>query len=224
MGTPIMGDTWFAATAAASGAYAAAQHLRKTGELSYALARPPGHHASANKFGGYCYLNNAAIAARYLSHYGKVLILDFDFHHGNGTQSIFYDSCDVFYLSIHGDPSIEYPYFTGFENETGIDDGVGYNLNVPLDLHCGPDAYFPALEAALSKVYKTMEPDYVVVSSGFDIADNDPLGHFGLRPEDFTHLGKLIQGLGKKTIVVQEGGYLVDMLGVNVESFLRAFF
>lgn len=223
VGTPIMAHTWHAAIAAASGAFRAAQHVKKTGETAYALARPPGHHAAAKMFGGYCYLNNAAIAARYLSQYGKVLLFDFDFHHGNGTQSIFYDSCEVFYLSTHADPRIEYPYFSGFDCEIGIDDGVGYNLNIPLTPKCSSQKYFEALEKGLNSALKIMAPDFVVISAGFDIADNDPLGHFRLSFDDFNKLGKIIKSLNKKTVLIQEGGYLVENLGLNVESFLNAF-
>jgi len=230
VGTPIMGDTWNAAIAAASGAYAAAQSVRRAyaaaptaQHVAYALARPPGHHASAKMFGGYCYLNNAAIAARYLSQYGRVLLVDFDFHHGNGTQSIFYDSHEVFYLSLHGHPRVEYPYFTGWETERGIDDGVGFNLNVPLEPGCGAKTYFAHFHEAVAEAMRTHDPFALVVSCGFDVAADDPLGHFGLSPTDFHTLGKSIRALGKPTVLVQEGGYLVERLGINVESFLSAF-
>ena len=223
VGTPIMSDTWQAAIAAASGAYSAAKHLKKTGETCYALARPPGHHAAASLFGGYCYLNNAAIAARYLAQYGQVLIIDFDYHHGNGTQSIFYDDPGVFYLSIHGNPAIEYPYFTGFEQETGIDDGVGYTLNCPLEPHCNSQEYFDAFQSSLERAIKKMNPDYVVCSCGFDVAQDDPLGHFNISPEQFQNLGNIIRSLKKPTLLVQEGGYLVERLGINVEAFLTSF-
>jgi acetoin utilization deacetylase AcuC-like enzyme len=223
VGTPIMGDTWQAAIAAASGAHAAAQHVKRAGGVAYALARPPGHHAAAAMFGGYCYLNNAAIAARYLSQYGHVLVLDFDFHHGNGTQSIFYDCDDVYYLSLHGHPRVEYPYFTGWETERGLDDGVGFNLNIPLLPGTGPGIYFAKLQQGLQEAFATREPSFLVVSCGFDVAQDDPLGHFGISPEDFHVLGKTIKALGKPTVLVQEGGYLVERLGINVRSFLTAF-
>jgi acetoin utilization deacetylase AcuC-like enzyme len=223
VGTPIMADTWQAASAAASGAYAAAQFVKRSGGVAYALARPPGHHASASMFGGYCYLNNAAIAARYLSQYGHVLIVDFDFHHGNGTQSIFYDRDEVFYMSLHGHPQLEYPYFTGWETERGIDDGVGFNLNIPLTPRTAASTYLKHLEQGLALAYAKREPDFLVMSCGFDVADNDPLGHFGFSPEDFRTLGKKIKALSKPTVLVQEGGYLVERLGVNVEAFLTTF-
>jgi acetoin utilization deacetylase AcuC-like enzyme len=223
VGTPIMADTWSAALAAASGAYSAAQHTKTTGETCYALARPPGHHASADKFGGYCYLNHAAIAARYLSQYGKVLIIDFDFHHGNGTQSIFYDSADVFYLSFHANPLHEYPYFTGHAFEKGIDDGVGFNLNVPLERNTGSQTYLDTFRRTTDAVVMEMEPSFLVISCGFDIAEGDPLGHFGLSPQDFQALGTHIKRFNKPTTLVQEGGYFIEKLGENVESFLSAF-
>jgi acetoin utilization deacetylase AcuC-like enzyme len=223
VGTPIMRDTWSAANAAASGAYAAACQVARTGETAYALARPPGHHASQNKFGGYCYLNNAAIAARYLSQFGKVLLVDFDFHHGNGTQSIFYDTSDVFYMSLHADPTDEYPYFTGHADERGVDEGFGFNLNIPLEKYCGFDVYFDAFRHGIDRAFAKIQPDFLVISAGFDIANLDPLGHFGLSFDDFHTLGREFRSLNRKTVIVQEGGYLVENLGRNVESFLSAF-
>ncbi|MES2614920.1 MAG: histone deacetylase family protein [Bdellovibrionota bacterium] len=220
-GTSLMHNTWSAAVASASAAYSAAVHTKNTGEVTYALCRPPGHHASKNMFGGYCYLNNAAVAAKYLSKSGSVMVIDFDYHHGNGTQSIFYDSSEVFYFSIHAHPSVEYPYFTGFEEEIGIDDGVNYNLNIPLMPFSSPSEYFKELLDGLNKAFKIMEPDYIVVSAGFDIEANDPIGHFNMNALNFENLGKVFKNLNKKCIIVQEGGYLVSDLGTNVESFLR---
>jgi acetoin utilization deacetylase AcuC-like enzyme len=187
------------------------------------LARPPGHHASQNKFGGYCYLNNAAIAAKYLSQFGKVLLVDFDFHHGNGTQSIFYDSSDVFYLSLHANPAEEYPYFTGYADERGVGAGEGFNLNIPLEKYCGMSVYHDALRAGLDRALSRTKPEYLVISAGFDIANHDPLGHFGISFDDFHVLGQEFRDLGKKTLIIQEGGYLVENLGRNVEAFLTAF-
>jgi acetoin utilization deacetylase AcuC-like enzyme len=220
-GTSLMHNTWSAALASASSAYAAAIQTKMTGETTYALCRPPGHHASKNMFGGYCYLNNAAIAAKYLSKSGKVMIVDFDYHHGNGTQSIFYDSSEVFYFSIHAHPSVEYPYFTGFEEEIGIDDGVNYNLNIPLMPFSSPQEYFKALFEGLEKAFKIMDPDYMILSAGFDIEENDPIGHFNINADNFYKLGSEFRKLNKKFIVTQEGGYLVSDLGTNVKSFLR---
>lgn len=222
-GTSIMQGTWKAALASASCAYAAAKHTQQTGETSYALCRPSGHHASKNMFGGYCYLNNAAIAAKYLSAFGRVMIVDFDYHHGNGTQSIFYDSADVFYLSIHAHPSIEYPYFTGFEEEIGIDDGVNCNLNIPLMPFTKASDYFRALEKGLDKAFKIMNPDFLILSAGFDIEEDDPIGHFNMTVDHFFKLGKLFKSFHKKTVILQEGGYLVSQLGTNVGSFLSGF-
>jgi acetoin utilization deacetylase AcuC-like enzyme len=223
VGTPIMSDTWQAAIAAASGAYAAAKWVKQKGGVAYALARPPGHHASEKMFGGYCYLNNAAIAARALSVYGHVLVVDFDFHHGNGTQSIFYDTDEVYYLSLHGHPKSEYPYFTGWETERGIDGGVGFNRNIPLDPGCKPDEYLNFLEKGVHEAIAARTPDYLVVSCGFDVAEGDPLGHFGLSPANFGSLGKTLKSLRLPTVLVQEGGYLVENLGINVSAFLSAF-
>lgn len=222
-GTSLMNNTWNAAVASASAAYAAALYTKSTGEATYALCRPPGHHASKNMFGGYCYLNNAAIVAKHLSKSGTVMIIDFDYHHGNGTQSIFYDSADVFYFSIHAHPLVEYPYFTGFDEEIGIDDGVNYNLNIPLMPLISPNEYFKSLLFGINKAFKFMEPDYLILSAGFDIESGDPIGHFNINCADFYKLGKEFSSLKKKTIILQEGGYLVSELGKNVESFLNGF-
>ena len=222
-GTSIMNNTWDAAVASASAAYAAAMHTKKTGETTYALCRPPGHHASKNMFGGYCYLNNAAVVAKYLSKSGSVMIIDFDYHHGNGTQSIFYDSSEVFYFSIHAHPLLEYPYFTGFEEEIGIDDGVNYNLNIPLMPLASSAEYLSALLNGIEKAFKCMDPDFLILSAGFDIEAGDPIGHFNISTEDFNSLGKEFRSLNKKTIILQEGGYLIRELGKNVESFLSRF-
>ncbi|MEI8025851.1 MAG: histone deacetylase family protein [Pseudomonadota bacterium] len=223
VGTPIMSDTYIAAMASASGAFAAAKHVLETGEACYALARPPGHHAASALFGGYCYINNAAIAAKFLSQEGRVLVIDFDFHHGNGTQSIFYDSNEVFYYSIHGDPSIEYPYFSGFAEEKGIGEGLGFNLNIPIEPMVGAAEYLGEFKEGLNQILKRFDPKYIVCSCGFDVAEGDPLGHFALTPEHFYELGTTIKSLGKPVTLIQEGGYLVDRLGVNVHAFLSAF-
>jgi acetoin utilization deacetylase AcuC-like enzyme len=223
VGTPIMRDTWPSALASASGAFAAAQHTQRTLETTYVLARPPGHHAASALFGGYCFLNNAAIAAKYLSKYGKVLLIDFDFHHGNGTQSIFYDSNEVFYFSIHGDPEVEYPYFSGFSYEKGIDDGLGFNLNLPLLPNCGPKIYFDSLMEKIDNVVSKFDARYLVVSCGFDIADGDPLGHFCFTPDNFNKLGNILKNFKMPTVLIQEGGYLVRNLGNNVSSFIDAW-
>jgi acetoin utilization deacetylase AcuC-like enzyme len=223
VGTPIMSDTYVAAMAAASGAYAAALHVKQKGEACYALARPPGHHAASALFGGYCYINNAAIAAKYLSQFGRVLVIDFDFHHGNGTQSIFYDSKEIYYFSIHGDPSIQYPYFSGFVEERGVGEGLGFNLNCPLEAMAGPNEYLDEFQRCLSEVLSSFAPNYLVCSCGFDVAEGDPLGHFSLKPEDFQKIGQIIKSIDKPTVLIQEGGYLVDRLGVNVHAFLSAF-
>ncbi len=222
-GAPIMKHTWEAACASASNSYASAQYLERTGEASYALCRPPGHHATANMYGGYCYLNNAAIAAKHLTQYGKVMIIDFDYHHGNGSQSIFYDSSDVFYLSLHAHPLVEFPFYSGFLEEHGIDEGFNYNLNVPLMPKTSSKEYFKNFEKSLNFALKVMDPDYIVVSAGFDIQSKDPLGHFNMLEKDFYKLGKMLKTLNKKMMFVQEGGYLLKSLGKNVESFLKGY-
>ncbi len=219
-GSSVMNFTWSSALSSASCALGAAVQTQLTGETTYALCRPPGHHATQNMFGGYCYLNNSAIAAKYLTKFGKVMIIDFDFHHGNGTQSIFYDSKEVFYFSIHAHPAVEYPYFTGFEDEIGIDEGLNYNLNVPLEPFLDSKKYFESFKNALSKAFQVMDPDYIVLSAGFDIEDEDPIGHFNMSKDDFFTLGQMFKQLKKKFVVIQEGGYLVNELGNNVSHFL----
>jgi acetoin utilization deacetylase AcuC-like enzyme len=180
-----------------------------TGEnrLAYALCRPPGHHAMRGRYGGYCYFNNAALAGQKLAGRGRVAILDVDYHHGNGTQEIFYHSDEVLFLSLHADPDEEYPYFSGYANETGVGPGAGYNHNYPLPLHTTDWAvYRPALEDALSQVVK-QDCWCIVVSFGLDAAATDALGKFQLTPDNFQQMGQLIAGVGLPVLAIQEGGY-----------------
>ncbi|MCL4869039.1 MAG: histone deacetylase family protein [Anaerolineae bacterium] len=180
-----------------------------TGEnhLAYALCRPPGHHALRGRYGGYCYFNNAALAGQKLTARGRVAILDVDYHHGNGTQEIFYHQDEVLFLSIHADPDEEYPYFSGYADERGAGAGLGYNHNYPLPLHQTDWAvYRPALEAALHEV--TAQGCWaMVVSFGLDAAATDALGKFQLTPDDFQQMGQLIASVGLPVLAVQEGGY-----------------
>ncbi|MBV7299674.1 histone deacetylase family protein [Enterovibrio paralichthyis] len=192
---------------------------------AFALCRPPGHHAAPDLMGGYCYINNAAIAAEGLRRKGhdKVAILDIDYHHGNGTQTIFYDRDDVLFVSIHGDPDYDYPHYLGFDDETGEGKGEGFNLNLPLPQgKTDWSLYRPALETALEKI-RSFGADSLVISLGMDTYENDPISHFKLKLEDYLQIGTLIGGLGLPTLFVFEGGYAVDDLGHNTVAVLNGF-
>ena len=180
--------------------------------------RPPGHHAETQTFGGFCYFNNAAIAAHLLSRYGNTAILDIDYHHGNGQQEIFYQRSDVLTVSVHGHPSFAYPYFTGFRDETGMGPGAGYNLNIPLPEHITPEQHRKAVTEALRRV-RRFAPAYLVVSLGLDTARGDPTGTWSNRAHDFKLLGHMIGEQGYPTVVIQEGGYRVRTLGINARNF-----
>jgi acetoin utilization deacetylase AcuC-like enzyme len=223
-GTPLSREVWQAALWSASSAVAAAKLVR-TGESTgaYALSRPPGHHASGDAFGGYSYLNNAALAARELLPLGKVAILDIDFHHGNGTQAIFYRNPDVLFISIHGDPTHFYPYFSGFASETGSGPGRGANLNIPLDRGTDGQAYLRVMRRLVLPALKDFQPASLVLSAGLDAYEKDPVGGFGLRTDDFHRLGEVIGRIRKPTVIVQEGGYYTPHLGRNASALLLGF-
>ncbi len=218
--TPILSATWPAAYASAQVALSAAQALFNA-PLVYALTRPPGHHAYRDLYGGYCYLNNAAIAAHWLAGRGRrPAILDLDYHHGNGTQAIFYERADVFFCSLHADPADEYPYYAGYSDEIGADAGEGYTLNIPLPLATGAAAYQQALDWALAAV-ETVAPDALIVSLGFDTLAGDPHGGLGLTPADFRPIGRSLAALGRPILLVQEGGYLLGALGPALLALLE---
>ena len=216
--TPINRNAWLAARRAVDCTLTAAERVLEGQHIGYALIRPPGHHAEHNAFGGFCYFNNAAIAAHFFSRYGRVAVLDIDYHHGNGTQDIFYDRGDVLTVSIHGHPSFAYPYFSGFAQETGRGRGAGFNLNFPLPETQTPEQHRRVVQEALRHITK-FDPDFLVVAAGFDTAAGDPTGSWSNRREDFQQLGTLIGALDYPTLVVQEGGYKVRTLGGNVRSF-----
>lgn len=219
--TTIVPGTWTAITSSAAIATTAADRLLAGGSTTYGLCRPPGHHASNDQFGGYCYFNNAAVAAQRLRDGGaeRVAIIDVDYHHGNGTQSIFYDRDDVVFVSIHADPRDEFPWFAGYGNETGIGAGEGSNLNLPLPRGTGRATWFDALDAAMSFL-DAAGVDAVVVSLGVDAYVGDPLGTFELTTDDFAIAAQRIAALGRPTVVIQEGGYAGEALGTNVAAFL----
>lgn len=222
--TPIVAGTWDAALAAARCAMTAAALVHEGQRAAYALCRPPGHHAARSTYGGYCYLNNAALAAQYLVDEGRrrVCVIDVDYHHGNGTQEIFWERDDVLFVSLHGDPETEYPWFLGYADERGAGRGAGHTLNLPLPAGSGWEAYRAALDAALAAI-RAYDPEALVVSLGVDTFVSDPISSFKLEGRHYPLIGALLAGLGLPTVVVQEGGYAVAEIGANVAGVLGAF-
>jgi acetoin utilization deacetylase AcuC-like enzyme/GNAT superfamily N-acetyltransferase len=218
--TPLNRNAYPAAKRAVDCSLTGAQKILEGKRLVYVLIRPPGHHAERLTFGGFCYFNSAAIAANYLSAHGPVALLDIDYHHGNGSQMIFYHRRDVFFISIHGHPSFAYPYFTGFEDEKGEEWGTGYNLNYPLPEVILPEQYRDTLEKALRRIVH-FSPSFLVVSLGLDTAKGDPTGSWPLRARDFERNGWLIGNLRLPTLIVQEGGYNMRNLGLNARHFFQ---
>ena len=216
--TPINQNAYPAARRAVDCALTAASEILNGRRLAYALVRPPGHHAEHRVFGGFCYFNNNAAAAQYLSHYGKVAILDIDYHHGNGQQDIFYRRSDVLTVSLHGHPSFAYPYFAGFSEELGEGEGEGFNLNLPLPEHLEGEGYRKALAKALNRI-EAFNPAFLVVALGLDPSKGDPTGTWDLIARDFRINGEAIGSLGLPTIIIQEGGYRSSTLGKNALAF-----
>lgn len=218
---PLGEHTWQAACSSANVALTAAQLvLQGKEQLSYALCRPPGHHAYTDMAAGFCFLNNSAIAAQYArSAHERVAILDVDVHHGNGTQDIFYDRADVLTVSIHADPNDFYPFFWGYANETGEGEGEGYNLNLPLEKLSGDPVFLQALGTAIEKI-KAFDPGMLVVALGLDASEADPLRGLSVTTEGFNEIGKVIAAAGFPTVFVQEGGYLSDILTDNLAAVL----
>ncbi len=221
---PITAGTWTAVRSAADCALTGAQLVAGGAPAAFALCRPPGHHAGARTMGGFCYLNNAAIAVQYLRDHGaaRVAVLDVDYHHGNGTQDIFYARSDVHVTSLHGDPRQEYPFFLGHADERGVGEGLGFNRNVPLPWGTDGATYLAALDGAMGDI-AGFAPDFVVVSLGVDTFAEDPISHFRLHAPDFTAIGQRVASLGRPTLFVMEGGYAVADIGVNVAAVLSGF-
>ncbi|UCF38952.1 MAG: histone deacetylase family protein, partial [Acidobacteriota bacterium] len=218
--TPIHHNVFRAAKRAVDCTLMAAEELLEGRRLAYSLVRPPGHHAERTSFGGFCYFNNAAVAAHLLSKYGKVAILDVDYHHGNGQQDIFYSRADVLTISIHGHPRFAYPYFSGFEDEVGEGAGQGFNLNIPLPEKLDGKGHRAALRKALERV-RGFDPAFLIISLGLDPAKGDPTGTWTLATDDFRRNGDLVGELGLPTLIVQEGGYRTRTLGANARAFFQ---
>ena len=216
--TPLNVNAWKAAKGAVDCTLTAATSILEGYRLAYALVRPPGHHAERRAFGGFCYFNNAAIAAQMLSDFGRVAILDIDYHHGNGQQVIFYQRSDVLTVSIHGHPRFAYPYFSGFEDEVGEGEGADFNMNLPLPEQLTSDQYLAALSKAIKRVNR-FQPDHLVVCVGFDTAKGDPTGTWGLSGADFSQIGQAIGRMQLPTLLVQEGGYRTRNIGTNARNF-----
>lgn len=222
--TSISGGTYDAAVAAAQVALTGAKRVQDGARAAFSLCRPPGHHAAQDMFGGYCFLNNAAIAAQALRDGGaeRVAVLDVDFHHGNGTQAIFYDRSDVLFLSIHGDPMDAFPYFLGGADEVGEGAGQGFNANYPLPPGCPYSIWSEALDHALERV-AAFGADALVVSLGVDTFERDPISFFKLTSDDFSRYGARLAQAGLPTLFVMEGGYAVAEIGVNTVNVLEGF-
>lgn len=222
--TPIGPGTWEAAYWAAQIALAAVDSVLAGERFAFALCRPPGHHCGADYLGGYSYLSNAAIAAEHALANGsrRVAVLDVDYHHGNGTQDIFYDRPEVLYVSIHADPVMDYPYYWGHADETGAEAGKGMTLNLPLPRGTTWQEYEPALMQAIDRIAQH-GADLLIVSYGADTYEGDPISHFKLKTSDYAPIARRVASLGLPAVIVMEGGYAVDALGANVSEFLSGF-
>jgi acetoin utilization deacetylase AcuC-like enzyme len=223
-GTPISAGTWAAAKAAADAAASAADLLAQGTRAAFCATRPPCHHAAADFMGGYCFLNNAAIAAHALRVGGcaRVAVLDVDYHHGNGTQAIFYDRPDVLFVSLHGDPRTEFPFYSGYADETGRGPGLGFTLNLPLPAGTEAAAWFDALATGCAAVM-AQRAEAVVVSLGLDTFAGDPISRFRLQSVDYLRLGERIARLKLPAVFILEGGYAAAALGVNAANVLDGF-
>lgn len=218
---PIGPQTWRSALRSTHSAVAAADHVASTGGMAYALCRPSGHHAHRDRAGGFCYLNSSAAAAsRLLQTWSKVAVLDVDAHHGDGTQNIFYQRSDVMTVSLHADPSAYYPFYTGYAEERGQGQGDGYNLNLPLPHGSGNDPFLAALDTALTAL-GGYAPEALVLALGFDTYKDDPISVLKLDIGAYRDIGARVASLGVPTVVVQEGGYMVQAIGPALDAFLQ---
>lgn len=220
---PITANTWDAARWSANTAIHAAREILNGADACYALSRPPGHHAGGDLVGGFCYLNNAAIAAQQLrASFDRVAVLDVDVHHGNGTQDIFYHRNDVLTVSIHADPVRFYPFFWGYASERGAGDGINTNVNLPLPRGTDDDSYLVALDDAMAKI-ASFDADALVVALGLDASEHDPFKGFDITTAGFRRIGARVSAAALPTLLVQEGGYLSDVLGDNLGAILDGF-
>ena len=221
--TPIAEGTWTSAYWNAQAALSALEALAAE-RTAFALCRPPGHHCGADYMGGYCYLNSAAIAAEAAIAAGRsrVAILDIDYHHGNGTQDIFYARGDVLFASIHADPATDYPFYWGHSDETGQGEGGGATLNLPLPRGTRLAEFERALDQALDRI-AAFGPELLIVSYGADTYAGDPISHFAIETGDYPAIARRIASLALPTLIEMEGGYAVDALGANVAEFLGRF-
>jgi acetoin utilization deacetylase AcuC-like enzyme len=222
--TAICNGTWEAARASVDVALTAQAALVDGARAAFALCRPPGHHAASDMFGGYCFINNAAVAVQAFIDQGaaRVALLDVDFHHGNGSQAIFYDRDDVMFLSLHGDPRHAFPHFLGYADETGSGAGEGFNHNYPM----GPGTSYRTWGEALADACRKIAgyaPDALVVSLGVDTFEHDPISFFKLASDDFKRYGATIAGLDLPTLFVMEGGYAVEEIGINAVNVLEGY-
>lgn len=222
--TAITNGTWAAALSSAASAQSATRAVIDGARAAFALCRPPGHHATADMYGGYCFINNAGLAAEQLRASGaaRVAILDIDFHHGNGTQDIFYDRDDVFFASLHGAPEDAFPYFLGYADETGTGAGQGTTANFPMPPGTPYATWAAALDQALDRI-RTFGAEALVVSLGVDAYKDDPISFFKLESDDFTDAGRRIAGLGLPTVFCMEGGYAIEAVGINTVNVLEGF-
>jgi acetoin utilization deacetylase AcuC-like enzyme len=234
MSTVIVEHTWPAAYWSAQCALTAARLVRDGERAAFTLCRPPGHHAHANMGGGYCFINNAAVAAEWLLPHpplprlagegkgGGVAILDIDFHHGNGTQAIFYDRSDVLFVSLHADPDRQYPYFLGGADECGAGEGEGFNLNIPLPIKTTNGQFLAALDRACERI-AAYAPATLLISLGVDTFGEDPLGDFALTHDVYPRIGARLAQLNLPAVFLMEGGYAINALGQNVAGVLSGF-
>ncbi|SIO04614.1 histone deacetylase family protein [Vannielia litorea] len=222
--TAITGGTWRAALSSLASAQSAQAQVAAGAQAAFALCRPPGHHATADQYGGYCFINNAAVVAQMFRDdgAGKVAVLDIDFHHGNGTQNIFYDRADVLFASLHGDPRHAYPYYLGYADERGTGAGEGANLNYPMLPGTPYGPWAEALDDAIAKI-RAAGVEALVVSLGVDAFKDDPISFFKLESADFADAGRRIAGLGLPTVFCMEGGYAIEAVGINTVNVLEGF-
>lgn len=222
--TAITATTWKAVAASAAIAQTAQKIVSNGERTAFALCRPPGHHAASDLYGGYCFLNNAAIAAQGFRDAGaeRVAVLDVDFHHGNGTQDIFYNRSDILFLSLHGSPEDSFPSFLGYADEKGAGDGEGFNVNYPMPAGTPYAKWSDCLEDALKRI-DAFGADAVVISLGVDTFEKDPISFFKLTSDDFKTYGARLTTLNKPTLFVMEGGYAVEEIGINTVNVLTGF-